>query len=133
MFESWIRYTIILSVGVTIFSLALAGFLLYRAHDWSPGNWGSGRVHDGLRLTAEVLSIRQAGLLVNQMPIMRLQLRVRQSGLDRELTIEQLIDLGNIPRVGEWVDILIDRDDPLRAVYLGPARRQTNTGERRQP
>ncbi len=47
---------------------------------------------------------------------MRLQLRVQQNGFNRELTIEQLIDLGNIPSTGEQVEILMDRQGTTSAM-----------------
>ncbi|KMN30914.1 hypothetical protein VI26_20425 [Chromobacterium sp. LK1] len=79
------------------------------------------QIQDGVRLDAELLSIRQTGLLVNQKPMMRLELKVSQDGFNRELTIEQLIDLGNMPRAGERVEIMVDRQNPARASYLRPA------------
>ncbi|KMN78045.1 hypothetical protein VK98_17750 [Chromobacterium sp. LK11] len=82
------------------------------------GPWQRESVKDGIPLKADVLSIRQTGLLVNQVPMMRLELRVWQDGFSRELTIEQLIDLGNMPRAGERVEIMVDRNDPSRASYL---------------
>ncbi|PTU67754.1 hypothetical protein HQN78_06330 [Chromobacterium sp. Beijing] len=82
------------------------------------GPWQRESVKDGVRLNADVLSIRQTGLLVNQVPMMRLELRVWQDGFSRELTIEQLIDLGNMPRAGERVEVMVDRQDPSRASYL---------------
>ncbi|WP_199225851.1 MULTISPECIES: hypothetical protein [Chromobacterium] len=124
MFESWIRFSVLLSIGVTVLSLAITGFLLFRSFDWTSqlrglsGPWQRESVKDGVRLNADVLSIRQTGLLVNQVPMMRLELRVWQDGFSRELTIEQLIDLGNMPRAGERVEVMVDRQDPSRASYL---------------
>ncbi|WP_374422912.1 hypothetical protein [Chromobacterium sp.] len=123
MLESWVRFSVLLSIGVAVLTLALTAFLLLRAfdRDSSLRKLSGQQIQDGVRLDAELLSIRQTGLLVNQKPMMRLELKVSQDGFNRELTIEQLIDLGNMPRAGERVEIMVDRQNPARASYLRPA------------
>lgn len=123
MLESWVRFSVLLSIGVAVLTLALTAFLLLRAFDQDSSlrKLSGQQIQDGVRLDAELLSIRQTGLLVNQKPMMRLELKVSQDGFSRELTIEQLIDLGNMPRAGERVEIMVDRQNPARASYLRPA------------
>ena len=123
MLESWVRFSVLLSIGVAVLTLALTAFLLLRAfdRDSSLRKLSGQQIQDGVRLDAELLSIRQTGLLVNQKPMMRLELKVSRDGFSRELTIEQLIDLGNMPRAGERVEIMVDRQNPARASYLRPA------------
>ena len=96
MLESWVRFSVLLSIGVAVLTLALTAFLLLRAfdRDSSLRKLSGQQIQDGVRLDAELLSIRQTGLLVNQKPMMRLELKVSRDGFSRELTIEQLIDLG---------------------------------------
>jgi hypothetical protein len=75
---------------------------------------------DGDLTVALVLDIHQTGTVINQSPVMALQLRLEQTGqATRELNLRQVIDLGNIPRVGEQVYISVDKKNPNAAVYMG--------------
>jgi hypothetical protein len=84
-------------------------------------------IKNGYAADAEVLEIGQTGVLLNQVPQMRMVVRADEGGASRQFAFRQFIDLGNIPRVGERVRILIDREDEHRAVYLGLAEARPQT------
>jgi hypothetical protein len=68
-----------------------------------------------------VLESSQTGTTVNNVPMMKLRLRITQNGATREVTLKQLIDLGNIPRPGERVMVMVDKTHPDRVAYAGLA------------
>jgi hypothetical protein len=85
---------------------------------------GDAIVTDGVKAVAEVVEIGQTGVTLNQVPQMRMVLRISDHGVSRDVTIRQYVDLGNMPRAGERVRVVIDARDPARVTYLGLARAQ---------
>lgn len=77
------------------------------------------RIDDGYSTVAEVRTIRQTGVTVNNVPLMRMVLRIHDRTETRDMTIEQLIDFGNMPRAGERVRVTVDRTDASRVAYRG--------------
>lgn len=66
---------------------------------------------------ATVMEVGQTGTTVNQVPEMRLLLKIENVGSQpRQVEIKQLIDLGAIPRAGDRVYVLIDKADPNNVV-----------------
>jgi hypothetical protein len=80
---------------------------------------GDAIVMDGVKVIAEVVEIGQTGVTLNQVPQMRMVLRISEHGASRDVTIRQYVDLGNMPRAGEWVRVVIDTRNPARVTYLG--------------
>ncbi|WP_155642181.1 hypothetical protein [Burkholderia cepacia] len=78
-------------------------------------------INDGYSAVAEVVDIAQTGVTLNQVPLMRMVVRISDDHAPRVVTIRQYIDLGNIPREGERVRVVIDRTNPNRATYVGLA------------
>ncbi|SMF98892.1 hypothetical protein [Burkholderia singularis] len=81
-------------------------------------------IKDGYSTDAEVVEISQTGVTLNQVPLMRIVLRVDDRGGQREVTIRQYVDLGNMPRAGERVRVVVDKSDPKRVTYMGLAPRK---------
>ncbi|WP_126282699.1 hypothetical protein [Burkholderia stagnalis] len=79
-------------------------------------------IKDGYPAVAEVVDIAQTGVTLNQVPLMRMVVRISGNGAPRVVTIRQFVDLGNMPRAGEQVRIVIDKTEPERATYVGLAR-----------
>lgn len=79
-------------------------------------------IKDGYPAVAEVVDIAQTGVTLNQVPLMRMVVRISGNGAPRMVTIRQFVDLGNMPRAGEQVRIVIDKTEPERATYVGLAR-----------
>ncbi|MDN7592097.1 hypothetical protein [Burkholderia seminalis] len=75
-------------------------------------------IENGYPALAEVVEIRQTGVTFNQVPLMRMVLRI-QGNPSREVTIRQYVDLGNMPRLGERVWVMVDKIDPSRVTYTG--------------
>ena len=76
----------------------------------------------GTPVLAQVIDIIQTGTEVNQVPMMRLNVQLEQAGLpSRTIEIRQLIGLGEMPRAGEQVFIMLDPENPNKAVYAGLA------------
>ena len=76
----------------------------------------------GTPVLAQVIDITQTGTEVNQVPMMRLNVQLEQAGLpSRGIEIRQLIGLGEMPRAGEQVFIMLDPENPNKAVYAGLA------------
>ena len=62
-----------------------------------------------------MIAIGQTGTRVNGRPQMRLQLRLGA----REIVVKALVDLGNMPRPGDRVALLVSRADPSCVRYAG--------------
>ena len=84
---------------------------------------GQAAVKNGYEAIADVLNIGQTGLMLNNVPMMQIELRVHHNGVSWDVAIEQFIDFGNIPRAGERVRVMIDSTDNARVKYMGPACR----------
>ncbi|UEP23056.1 hypothetical protein LL999_22675 [Burkholderia ambifaria] len=80
-------------------------------------------VKNGYEAIADVLNIGQTGMMLNNVPMMRIELRVHHNGVSWDVAIEQFLDLGNIPRAGERVRVMIDSTDNGRVRYMGLAGR----------
>ncbi|WP_323123575.1 hypothetical protein [Burkholderia alba] len=78
-------------------------------------------IKDGYPALAEVVEIGQTGVTFNQVPLMRIVLRIQGNGPSREVAIRQYVDLGNMPRPGERVRVVVDKVDPSRVTYMGLA------------
>ncbi|MXN80050.1 hypothetical protein GR157_35725 [Burkholderia sp. 4701] len=78
-------------------------------------------ITDGYPAVADVVEIAQTGVTLNQVPQMRIVLRVYVNGTPREIAIRQFVDLGNMPRAGERANIIVDKTDPQRVRYLNVA------------
>ncbi|KVN21667.1 hypothetical protein WJ63_21715 [Burkholderia pyrrocinia] len=78
-------------------------------------------ITDGYPAIADVVEIAQTGVTLNQVPQMRIVLRFYANGEPREIAIRQFVDLGNMPRAGERVKVIIDKTDPKRVRYLNVA------------
>lgn len=79
---------------------------------------------------ADLLAIAQTGLTVNGLPEMRLTVRVERAGeASAPITFKQLIGLGNMPRVGERVYVMVDRKDPSKVAYAGPLSMAAVSGQ----
>ncbi|KGR92690.1 hypothetical protein X946_5788 [Burkholderia sp. ABCPW 111] len=78
-------------------------------------------VKNGYEAVADVVNIGQTGVTLNNVPMMRVELRVHHNGASWDVTIKQFIDLGNIPRVGERVRVMVDPADNSRVMYMGLA------------
>lgn len=76
---------------------------------------------NGYEAMADVLSIGQTGVTLNNVPMMRIELRVHHNGAWWDVTIKQFIDLGNIPRAGERVRVMVDPADNGHVAYVGLA------------
>lgn len=77
------------------------------------------KIDDGYSTVAEVRAIRQTGVTVDYVPLMRMVLRIHDRTETRDMTIEQLVDRGNLPRVGERVRVTVDRTNARRVAYIG--------------
>jgi hypothetical protein len=102
--------SLIVSVGVLIFVVPRLLNLLHGSHVIKHGRPAEGRVR----------AISQTGLFLNEVPQMQMIVSVRDADGEHEVTIKQFIDLGNIPRAGEHVRLLIDAIDGTRAAYVAP-------------
>lgn len=114
--------------GVTISLVVTVGVLIFvipRLFDALQGYRTNPAIKHGRPVEASIRSISQTGLFLNQMPQMQMLVSVHEAGGERELTLKQFVDLGNIPRTGERVRLLIDDADPTRAVYVGLALPET--------
>ncbi|AJY27279.1 hypothetical protein BTM_5930 (plasmid) [Burkholderia thailandensis 34] len=80
-------------------------------------------VKNGYEAIADVVNIGQTGVTLNNVPMMRIELRVHHNGVSWEVAIEQFIDLGNLPRAGERARVMIDPTDNGRVKYVGLAGR----------
>lgn len=78
-------------------------------------------VKNGYEAVADVVNIGQTGVTLNNVPMMRVELRIHHNGASWDVTIKQFIDLGNIPRVGERVRVMVDPADNCRVMYMGLA------------
>lgn len=78
-------------------------------------------MHEGDLSVAIVRSISQTGTMINQIPQMRLNLRIENNGGEsRDVEIRQLIDLGSMPRAGERVYVMVDPKNPDKVVLVPP-------------
>lgn len=76
---------------------------------------------EGNLAVAIVRSISQTGTEINQIPQMRLNLRIENNGgQPRDVEIKQLIDLGSMPRAGERVYVMIDPKNPDKVALVPP-------------
>ncbi|WP_063906311.1 hypothetical protein [Burkholderia ubonensis] len=78
-------------------------------------------ITDGYLAVADVVEIAQTGVTLNQVPQMRIVLRVYVNGAPREIAIRQFVALGNMPRAGERVRVIVSKTDPNRVKYLNVA------------
>ncbi|AOJ07421.1 hypothetical protein [Burkholderia mayonis] len=78
-------------------------------------------VKSGYEAIADVVNIGQTGVTLNNVPMMRIDLRIHHNGASWDVTIKQFIDLGNIPRIGERVRVMVDPADNSRVMYMGLA------------
>ncbi|WP_232443709.1 hypothetical protein [Burkholderia ubonensis] len=78
-------------------------------------------INDGYSAVAEVVDIAQTGVTLNQVPLMRMVVRITDDRPPRVVTIRQYIDFGSMPRASERVRVVIDRTNPNRAMYVGLA------------
>nr|WP_193102130.1 hypothetical protein [Burkholderia sp. Z1] len=78
-------------------------------------------IEDGYPAIADVVEIAQTGVTLNQVPQMRIVLRFYVNGAPREIAIRQFVDLGNMPRAGERVRVIVSKTDPNRVKYLNVA------------
>lgn len=78
-------------------------------------------VKNGYEAVADVVNIGQTGVTLNNVPMMRIDLRIHHNGASWDVTIKQFIDLGNIPRIGERVRVMVDPADNSRVMYMGLA------------
>ncbi|MCA8435387.1 hypothetical protein [Burkholderia seminalis] len=76
-------------------------------------------ITDGYPGVAQIIDISQMGVMLNNVPLMRMVVRINDNGILRVVTIQQYVDLGNMPRAGERVKVVIDRADPKRVRYVG--------------
>ncbi|KVF25136.1 hypothetical protein [Burkholderia vietnamiensis] len=76
-------------------------------------------MRNGYPAVAQVIEIRQTGVTLNQIPLMHMVLRVHDASAARDVTIRQYVDLGNMPRVGEHVRVMVDRHDVQQVAYVG--------------
>ena len=104
----------VIALAVAIGALAFAAPRLYATLR------GNDMIKQGHPAEGRVLAIAQTGLFLNQMPQMQLTVSVHDAGVERTLTIRQFIDLGNMPRTGERVRLMIDDLDVNRAAYVRP-------------
>ena len=75
---------------------------------------------NGVPAVGQVLEIHQTGTVVNEIPMMQMTVQLEQAGAaPRQVTVKQLIGLGNIPRPGEQVMLSLDPKDPTKAAYGG--------------
>lgn len=112
-------FSMISAVGVTVaimlisliftISVALPRFISATRADTE--------VTDGYPAIADVVEIAQTGVTLNQVPQMRMVLRIHGTDARREVRIRQYVDLGNMPRVGERVRVVVDKADPTRVTY----------------
>ncbi|WP_143809129.1 hypothetical protein [Paraburkholderia susongensis] len=65
------------------------------------------------------IAINQTGVTVNNIALMRLELRFRRNRQAQDLTLKQLIDFRHMPRVGERIQIVINEKNVDRSVYVG--------------
>lgn len=68
---------------------------------------------------ATVVSLRQTGATVNNMPVMSVTMNIDDGGQRREIRTNKLIDLGNMPRPGDRVRVAVSRVDPSCVRLLG--------------
>ncbi len=59
---------------------------------------GPGQIKNGIPTVGQVVSISQTGSTVNNVPQMKLVVRLTEGGSIREVTWRQLIDVGSMPR-----------------------------------
>lgn len=78
-------------------------------------------VKNGYEAAADVVNIGQTGVTLNNVPMMRIDLRIHHNGASWDVTIKQFVDLGNIPRIGERVRVMVDPSDNSRVMYMGLA------------
>lgn len=103
-------------LGVLVPALVLAGVLIPLARTAAKRR---AILRNGELKTAEILSIRQTGTMINNTPMMHLELQVPQGSGFQRRSVRHLIDLGQMPRVGERVYVMVDRSDPGRIAYVG--------------
>ncbi|WP_244136315.1 hypothetical protein [Burkholderia sp. BCC0405] len=75
-------------------------------------------ITDGYPVVADVVEIAQTGVTLNQVPQMRIVLSFYVNDRPREIAIRQFVDLGNMPRAGERVRVIVDRTNSKRVRYL---------------
>lgn len=116
-------FSMILAVGVTV-TIALIS-LIFSISVALPQIISATRadttITDGYSAIADVVEIAQTGVMLNQLPQMSMVLRIYRTDAPREITIRQYVDLGNMPRVGERVRVVIDKTNPQRVMYLNVA------------
>ncbi|VWC16461.1 hypothetical protein BLA6863_05625 [Burkholderia lata] len=75
-------------------------------------------ITDGSLVVADVVEIAQTGVMLNQVPQMRIVLNFYVNDGPREIAIRQFVDLGNMPRAGERVRVIVDKINSKRVRYL---------------
>ena len=76
----------------------------------------------GERTIMRVTRIGQTGTYVGGQPEMEITLRLDDgTAAAREVTLRRVLDLGQIPRVGDAVAVEVDTRNPDALEYLGPA------------
>ncbi|MDN7638799.1 hypothetical protein [Burkholderia cepacia] len=78
----------------------------------------STEINNGYEAIAEIVEIAQTGMTLNQIPQMRMVLRITENNTSWEVVIRQCVDLGNMPRAREFALVLVDKSDPKRVKYL---------------
>lgn len=98
-------YAVIVAVGLRVFRYVLRRILLLSADP----------------VTGIVVIARQTGMMVNNSPVMAIQVRIDTPTGPLVTTARKLLDLGSIPRPGDRVRLDVSRIDPSCATYRGLA------------
>jgi len=105
-----------LVIGIVIFGVVLAVvglvFSLRRAV-------GAGPVKNGNPMIGQLLSISQTGTTLNNMPQMELVVALPDGDATREVRWRQLIDIGQMPRVGDSVRVEVDPTNASHVWFIG--------------
>jgi hypothetical protein len=105
-----------LVIGIVIFGVVLTivvgVFSLRRAV-------GAGPVKNGIPMIGKLLSISQTGTTLNNVPQMELVVALPDGNATREVRWRQLIDIGQMPRVGDSVHVEVDPANSSHVWFIG--------------